>query len=57
MQIESRSEICHLNREIALLRAELATSTNRADIEFLSSEISFLSGQANALSEIIEFEP
>jgi hypothetical protein len=57
MQSESRSEICRLNREIDSLRAELATATNRADIEFLSSEVSFLSGQANALSEIIEFEP
>jgi hypothetical protein len=57
MQSETRSEICRLNREIDSLRAELATATKRSDIVFLESEISFLSGQSSALSEITEFEP
>ena len=57
VQTDSRSEIYRLNREIASLRAELATATIRADIEFLSSEIGFLSGCASALAETTEFEP
>jgi hypothetical protein len=57
MQSDSRSEISRLNRAIASLRAELATATSRADLEFLTSEIGALSGLASALAETIEFEP
>jgi hypothetical protein len=57
MQSDSCSEIFRLNREIASLRAELATATSRADVVFLTGEIGALSGLASALAETTEFEP
>jgi hypothetical protein len=57
MTRNAQSEIASLNHEIATLRLELRSATNRADVDFLVSEIQALSRTADSLANFTEFEP
>jgi hypothetical protein len=57
MTRNAQSEIASLNHEIEKLRLELRSATNRADVDFLLSEIQALSRTADCLANFIEFEP